>query len=108
MVDHAKSAMHTRAMDLYHIKIQVPSPVEYAPIARAFAHDIFNPAVKERLVKKFEIAFFIAKEKLPFTKFSPFYKLEVRHGVTIMELAIKMIMPVPPLFILLHLNNWKS
>ena len=83
VVDHAKSAMHTRAMDLYRIKTQALSPVEYAPITRAFARDILDPAAKERLVKKFEIAFFIAKEKLPFTKFSPLYKLEARHGVTI-------------------------
>ena len=73
VVDHAKSAMHTRAMDVYRIKTQAPSPVEYAPIARALARDILDPAAKERLVKKFEIAFFIAKEKLPFTKFSPLY-----------------------------------
>ena len=99
VVDHAKSAMHARAMDLYRIKTQAPSPLEYAPIARAFVRDILDPAAKERLVKKFEIAFFIAKEKLPFTKFFPLCKME--------EVAIKMIMPVPPLFVLLHLNNWK-
>ena len=70
-------------MDPYYIKTQAPSPLEYAPIAKAFAHDNLDPATKERLVKNFEIAFFLAKEKLPFTKFLPLCEMEVRHGVQI-------------------------
>lgn len=77
--------MHSRAMDLYHIKTQAPSPLDYAPIARAFVRDILDPAAKERLVKKFEIAFFITKEKLPFTKFVPLCKIEERHGTKIVS-----------------------
>ena len=83
VVDHAKSAMHARAMDLYRIKTQAPSPIDYAPIARAFVRDMLDPVAKERLVKKFEIAFFIAKEKFPFTKFFPLCKMEEKHGVKI-------------------------
>jgi len=62
MLYHAKSAMHSQTMDLYHLRTQVPSPLEYTPIARAFARGIINPTDKERLEKKFEIMYFIAKE----------------------------------------------
>ena len=75
IVDHAKSAMHAQAMDLYCIKTQAPSPLEYAPITN-FTHIKLDPAAKERLMKKFEIAFFLAKEKLPFTKFLPLCEME--------------------------------
>jgi len=34
-------------------------------------------------MKKFEIAYFLAKEKLPFTKFLPICEMEARHGVKI-------------------------
>ena len=47
---------------LYRIKTQAPSPLEYAPIVTAFVCEKFDPAAKERLVKKFEMAFFIAKK----------------------------------------------
>ena len=70
-------------MDLYYIKMNAPSPLEYAPIAKAFAHEKLDPAAKEKLIKKFEIVFFLSKENLPFTKFLPLREMEVRHGVQI-------------------------
>ena len=70
-------------MDLYYIKTKAPSPLEYAPIARAFSHDVLDPVAKERLIKKFEILFLIAKKKVPFTKFLPLCKIEARHGVKV-------------------------
>jgi len=39
ILDHAKSAMHTRAMHLYYTKMNAPIPLEYAPIAKAFTHE---------------------------------------------------------------------
>ena len=78
VIDHAKSAMHLRAMDLYYIKTKAPSPLEYAPIARAFSLDVLDPVAKERL-----IIFLIAKETLPFTKFLPLCKIEARRGVKV-------------------------
>jgi len=35
----------------------------------------------ERLRRKFELAFIMAKEGLPFTKYPPLHQLEVRHEV---------------------------
>jgi len=63
ILDQAKSAMHTRAMDLYYIKMNAPSSLEYVLIAKAFDHK--DPAAKERLVKKFEIAFYSCERKAP-------------------------------------------
>ena len=72
-------------MNLNYIKTQAPSPMECAPIAKAFAHDKLDPAAKEKLVKKFEIAlsFFLAKEKFPFTKFLPLCEMEARQSMEI-------------------------
>ena len=47
VIDHAaKSAMHTRAMDLYCIKTQALSPLEYATITISFAHDTLQASSK--------------------------------------------------------------
>jgi len=80
ILDHAK-VRHAHSSN--GSKMNAPSPLEYAPVAKAFIHEKLDPAVKERLVKKFEIAFFLAKEKLPFTKFIPLCEMEVKHGMQI-------------------------
>ena len=38
-------------------------------------------ATKERIKRKFDISFVLAKENLAFTKYPSIYKLEQRHGV---------------------------
>ena len=39
------------------------------------------PAVKEQIRKKFEISFMLAKEHIPFSKYSVIHELEEKHGV---------------------------
>ena len=74
---------------------QAPCPPEYAPITRAFAHDMLDSALH-----------FYCKRKAPVYKVFPLWKW--KQGMAWkLEVAIKMLMPAP-LFILLHLNNWKS
>ena len=97
ILDHAKSAMHTRAMDLYYIKTNAPSPLEYALIFKAFAHEKLDPAAKEKLVKK---SFFLSKETS--CSRSSFHYVKWRSGtVCRLEVATKTIMPVRPLLTLL-------
>lgn len=63
--DHAAPEIHTRAMLL--LKKEQSSDVrEYVPIARAL-HGI-DLASQLTVKRKFDVAFVIAKEHLPFTK----------------------------------------
>lgn len=76
--DHASSSMHKKAMDLLR-RQQGTDIVEYSPIARALAG--IDEAHSETLRKKFEIAYYIAKEKLAFSKMRSVCELEEKHGV---------------------------
>lgn len=40
-----------------------------------------DPVVKEHMKRKFDISYIIAKEHLPFIKYSAIHELEERHGV---------------------------
>ena len=40
-----------------------------------------NPAAREQIKKKFEVSFVIAKEHIPFSKYSAILALEEKHGV---------------------------
>ena len=51
----------------------------YAPIAQALSK--LPEEEKGKLRKKFDSAYFVATEKLPFTKYPGICELEVRHGV---------------------------
>ena len=51
----------------------------YSPIACALF--TIDRTVKERMIKKFDICFVIAKEGLAFRKYPSLHELEVRHGV---------------------------
>jgi hypothetical protein len=76
--DHAASSMHVRAMSM--LKKQQGSDVtEYAPIAKALL--TMDQSTQVILKRKFDIAYFIAKEKLAFTKMKPLCDLEEHHGV---------------------------
>ena len=72
--------MHMRAMSLFK-KQQSGDITEYAPIAKALLK--MDNSSQETLKRKFDVAFFIAKEKLAFTKMKPLCDLEERHGVTL-------------------------
>ena len=57
------------------------SLASYAPIAWALT--TISPEEMDRLKVKFDIAYFIAKENIAFTKYGKLCELEARHGVKI-------------------------
>ena len=81
VTDHAKSEQHKAAMG-YWCRAQNEPITSYSPIARSFASSSdLDPTVKERVKRKFDISFLIAKEHVPFTKYAAIHDLEERHGV---------------------------
>lgn len=56
-------------------------PSSYAPIAKALQQIPDDGLAK--LQKKFDIAYFVATEKLAFSKYPALCELEARHGVKI-------------------------
>ena len=84
ITDHASSEPHKAAMMHFH-KDQAKSrndPVtSYSPIARSLLSSSMDPAVRERVKKKFEISFVLAKEHITFLKYPAIHELEERHGV---------------------------
>ena len=80
--DHAASDMHAHAMLLFK-KQQSSNVVEYSPIARSFAQASMDEATQDKIKKKFDISYMIAKEKMAFTKMKPICELEERHGVNL-------------------------
>ena len=83
--DHANSESHKAAM-MYFRKDQAQSRNEpvtsYSPIARSLLSSAsMDPAVRERVKKKFDISFVLAKEHIPFLKFPAIHELEERRGV---------------------------
>jgi len=80
--DHAKNDQHTHAMAL--MKKQRAAglgPSTYVPIAQAF--NKLSDDEREKLRVKFDIAYFVAIENLPFTKYPKVCELEGRHGVRV-------------------------
>ena len=81
--DHARADQHTHAMNLLkkeQAEASGSGSCSFAPIARALSH---LPDEKEQLRRKFDIAYFIALEKLSFRKYPRLCELEARHGVAI-------------------------
>ena len=80
--DHAQSDQHTHAMQLLKKEQGRAAGLRaasYAPIAQALSK---LPAdERDRLKKKFDIAYFVATEKLAFTKYPSICELEAQHGV---------------------------
>ena len=76
--DHAKSDMHKRAMLLFK-KSQSSQITDYAPIAKALCS--LDPTTESKLKRKFDIAYWICKENLPFNKMASLCELETRHEV---------------------------
>ncbi len=82
--DHANSDSHKAAMILLRkeqAKARNEPITSYSPIARSLLSNSMNPAVRERVNKKFDISFVLAKEHIPFTKYPAIHQLEERHGV---------------------------
>ena len=82
IVEHARSDQHKGAMIRLRQeqarKRQEPITA-YTNIARRIT--VMDNATKERIKRKFDISFVLAKENLAFTKYPLIYKLEQRHGV---------------------------
>ena len=76
--DHAASDMHARAMLL--LKRSHSSDIrEYAPIAKSL-HSM-DSSSEQRMKRKFDIAYVIAKQNMAYSKMQPICELEERHGV---------------------------
>ena len=56
---------------------------DYAPIAKAILQPSMDEATRQKLKRKFEIAYMMVKENLAFKKMKPLCDLEERHGVAI-------------------------
>ena len=82
--DHAQNDQHTHAMSLMK-KQRAQSaglgPSSYAPIAQAF--NKLSDDERATLRVKFDIAYFLATENLPYTKYPKLCQLETRHGVRV-------------------------
>ena len=84
IADHANSEPHKAAM-MYLRKDQAKARNEpitsYSPIARSVLSSSMDPAVRERVKKKFDISFVLAKEHMPFMKYPAIHQVEEKHGV---------------------------
>ena len=76
--EHAESDMHQRTMTLLK-KSQGSVVVEYAPIAEILS--TLDDNAERKLKRKFEIAYFLCKQNLSFTKMAPLCTLEEKHGI---------------------------
>ena len=82
--DHARNDQHAHAMSLLNKQCAESLGLglaSYAPIAKAL--NTLSEDERERLKVKFDIAYFVATEKLPYTKYPKICELEARHGVKI-------------------------
>ena len=77
--EHAATSMHERAMGLFK-KQQSSSICEYAPIVAALLQPSMDEATCTQTKHKFDVAYMIAKENLPFTKMKAECELEEWHG----------------------------
>ena len=82
--NHTHSDQHVHAIALLQREqavAQGQSCSSYAPIAVALS--VLQEDEKVRLQHKFDIAYFVAKEKMSFRKYPLIRELEARHGVSI-------------------------
>ncbi len=80
--DHAKSDQHKRSMSLLRAEPTkaTNAPVTaYAPIAQSLLS--MDKSFQERMGKKFDVCYMLAKENLAFRKYPAIHELESRHGV---------------------------
>ena len=61
------------------MKSKAVSVMDYAPIVRALEKK--DATTASNIKQKFEIAYFICKQHLPFTEMGPICSLEEKHGV---------------------------
>ncbi len=73
VLDHAKSDQHKRSMSVMRIqqaKATKAPLIEYAPIARSLLSGPMDQATKEKMGRKFDICYMLAKENLAFRKYN--------------------------------------
>ena len=83
--DHAHSDQHVYAMSLLYKESSpsIANPGEPSNSNVCTMLQTLSEDNKDRLRKKFEIAYFFANSKLAFSKYAAICKLETRHGVDI-------------------------
>ena len=84
IIDHATSDQHKSAMTIHHrdqARDRNEPITSYSPIARGLLSPAMDPVVRERVKKKFEISFVLAKEHIPFSKYPAIHELEEKHAV---------------------------
>ena len=80
VVKHSRSEMHKKAISLsLRPKLTLDAIFKTTPIGKALAGA--SGEEEKRVSKLFDIAYTIAKEELPFTKYPVFIELEKKHGV---------------------------
>ena len=62
-------------------EMQLQPITSYSPIAQSLYSPSMSPVVRERVRKKFELSFVLAKEHIPFSKYPAIHELEERHSV---------------------------
>ena len=86
--DHTKSEIHDMAMKLLKKK-QGAKFFEYAPKLKSIALlPKMDAGTRHIMRAKFDIVYFLAKEKLVFANFESLCKLEKRHGVMLCDMYI--------------------
>ena len=82
MAKHKKFDMHGKAvkMELQPTRT-IKSMLTSTPLGKAFAS--VTTEESNRFVKLFDVAYMLAKEEMPFTKYPAIVELEKRHGVSL-------------------------
>ena len=84
ILDHGKSEQYAACMAHMRgdsARVQHRPVESYAPIARALL--VLDDQEKERMKRKFEICYILAREDIAFLKYAPFHALVERQGVEI-------------------------
>ena len=82
--DHAQNNQHMRSMSLLRKRSAESAGLDVistTPIGRCFNN--LSDEERDKLRVKFDIAYFVACENLPFTKYSKICDLEAHHGVDV-------------------------
>ena len=78
---HSRSDMHKKAVDIYKRPKTMEDLYRSTPIGRALAGA--SAEEMQRVSKLFDIAYMLAKEELPFSKYPSIIEVEKHHGVDI-------------------------
>jgi len=87
VIDHANSEAHKTAMSKLHSE-QVRQSGSSVVLISRIGQSLLNldETTKQRMRKKFDVCYVMAKESLPFTKYPALVELENRPGVNLGQL----------------------